>query len=88
LERKIKRRNVLLDTGSGITVVSKEIVRNLGLEVAEGRLIHLKTIAADVHAPLARLDSIQLGTLSSIDFPVAVTDLTLGERHKAWEHLH
>jgi hypothetical protein len=80
---KTKRRNVLRDTGCGITIVSKEIVQNLGLEVAEGRLIHLKTIAADVHASLARLDSIQLGSLSSIDFPVAVADLTLGERNKA-----
>jgi hypothetical protein len=30
-----------------------------------------------MHAPLARLDSIQLGNLSKHDFPVAVADMNL-----------
>jgi predicted aspartyl protease len=37
----------------------------------------LKTVAADVQAKVARLDSITVGGLSRSDFPVAVVDLDI-----------
>jgi predicted aspartyl protease len=74
--------NVLLDTGSGMTIISPELARYVGAKVARERTIRLRTIAADVQAVLARLDSIELGDLKRADFPVAVSDLKLGEQRK------
>ena len=73
---------VLVDTGAGITILSRELARNLRLEGEAGSSITLKTIAMDIQAQLARLDSIQVGNLSRNNFPVAITDLPLGEKRK------
>jgi tetratricopeptide (TPR) repeat protein len=70
--------NVLLDTGSGMTIISTELARDIGLKVARDRTVKLRTIAAEVQAVLARLDSIELGDLKRNNFPVAVSDLKLG----------
>ena len=74
--------NVLLDTGSGMTIISTELARDVGLKVARDRGIKLRTIASDVQAVLGRLDSIELGDLRRDNFPVAVSDLKLGEQRR------
>ena len=70
-----RNSTLLFDTGASITVLSMELARSLGLRSAAGRTIRLKTVAADVQAKVARLDSITVGGLSRSDFPVAVVDL-------------
>jgi len=74
--------NVLLDTGSGMTIISTELAREIGLKVARDRTIRLRTIASEVQAGLARLDSIELGGLRRDNFPVAVSGLKLGEERR------
>ena len=70
-----RNSSLLFDTGASITILSTDLARNLGLRAAAGRTIRLKTVAADVQAKVARLDSITVGGLSRSDFPVAVVDL-------------
>jgi clan AA aspartic protease (TIGR02281 family) len=70
-----RNSSLLFDTGASITVLSTDLARSLGLRSATGRTIRLKTVAADVQAKVARLDSITVGGLSRSDFPVAVVDL-------------
>ncbi len=73
---------VLVDTGAGITIISRELARELGLEETPGSAITLKTMAMDIQAQKARLESIQVGELTRTNFPVAITDLPLGERRQ------
>ncbi len=73
---------MLVDTGSGITILSRELARELKLPEEPGSPITLKTLAMDIEAQLARLDSIQVGDLSKNNFPVAITDLPLVENTK------
>jgi clan AA aspartic protease (TIGR02281 family) len=68
---------VVFDTGAQITVVSTQLAQSLGLEEG-GETISLRTVSGDVQAPLAALDTIQVGEFRKSDFPVAVTDLNLG----------
>jgi clan AA aspartic protease (TIGR02281 family) len=70
--------SLLFDTGASITVLSTQLAQSLGLSAAAGKTIRLKTVAADVKAKVATLDSITVGGLSRSDFPVAVVDLDLG----------
>jgi clan AA aspartic protease (TIGR02281 family) len=72
-----RNSTLLFDTGASITVLSTDLARSLGLRSAAGRTIRLKTVAADVQAKVARLDSITVGGLSRSDFPVAVVDLDI-----------
>ena len=69
--------SLLLDTGAGITIVSMDLARHLGFQLRSADYVRLKTIAADVKAPLRRLNSIRVGELSRKDVPVAVADLSL-----------
>lgn len=71
---------VLVDTGAGITIISRELARELGLEERPGNSITLKTMAMDIQAQQATLDSIQVGDLSKNNLPVAITDLPFGEK--------
>jgi len=71
---------VLVDTGAGITILSKVLAEELGVEEEPGRSITLKTMAMDVEASLGRLDSIQVGNLSRNNFQVAITDMPLGQK--------
>jgi len=73
-----RNTSLLFDTGASITVLSTELAQSLGLVAAAGKTIRLKTVAADVKAKVATLDSITVGGLSRSDFPVAVVDLNLG----------
>ena len=73
---------VLVDTGAGITILSKELAHELGLAQQGGHAITLKTIGNDVQGQLATLDSIQIGHLSRHNFHVAITDLPIGEKGK------
>jgi len=73
-----RNTNLLFDTGASITVLSTDLAQSLGLTAAAGKTIRLKTVAADVKAKVATLDSITVGGLSRSDFPVAVVDLDLG----------
>jgi len=73
-----RNTNLLFDTGASITVLSTDLAQSLGLRATAGRTIRLKTVAADVKAKVATLDSITVGGLSRSDFPVAVVDLNLG----------
>lgn len=69
---------VLVDTGAGITVLSSALSDQLGLHAEPGPGITLKTMATDVQAQLARLDSIRVGAINRHDLLVAVADLHLG----------
>ena len=72
-----KNTSLLFDTGASITVLSTQLAQSLGLMAAAGKTIRLKTVAADVQAQVAALDSITVGGLSRSDFPVAIVDLDL-----------
>ena len=63
-----RNTNLLFDTGASITVLSTDLAQSLGLRAAAGRTIRLKTVAADVKAKVATLDSITVGGLSRSDF--------------------
>jgi predicted aspartyl protease len=71
---------VMVDTGAGITILSRELARDLGLTQQAAHPITLKTIAKDVDGHMVMLDSIQIGDLRRDRFPVAITDLALGEK--------
>jgi len=66
---------LLFDTGAGITVLSKEVAQSLGLRMEPSKSIKLRTVAANVRAQMATLDSITVGDFTKTDFPVAVVDL-------------
>jgi clan AA aspartic protease (TIGR02281 family) len=72
-----RHTSLLFDTGASITVLSTKLAQSLGLRAAAGKTIRLKTVAADVKAKVATLDSITVGGVSRSDFPVAVVDLDL-----------
>ena len=72
-----RNTSLLFDTGASITVLSTKLAQSLGLSTAAGKTIKLKTVAADVQAKVATLDSITVGGVSRSDFPVAVVDLDL-----------
>ncbi|MEJ2236419.1 MAG: aspartyl protease family protein, partial [Syntrophobacterales bacterium] len=72
-----RNTSLLFDTGASITVLSTKLAQSLGLRAAAGKTIRLKTVAADVKAKVATLDSITVGGVSRSDFPVAVVDLDL-----------
>jgi clan AA aspartic protease (TIGR02281 family) len=72
-----RNTTLLFDTGASITVLSTDLARSLGLRAAAGKTVRLKTVAAEVKARVAMLDSITVGGLSRSDFPVAVVDLDL-----------
>ena len=74
--------SVLVDTGAGITVLSRELAQKLQLEGEPGNSIRLKTMAMDIQAQLVTLDSIQVGNLIENNLPVAIIDLPLGEKRK------
>ncbi|MBN1842189.1 MAG: aspartyl protease family protein [Deltaproteobacteria bacterium] len=71
---------VLVDTGAGITILSRELAKALGLDEERGTSITLKTMAMDIQAQLARVQSIQVGGVGRHNFRVAVTDLPFGEK--------
>jgi len=73
---------VLVDTGSGITVLSGELARRLGIEGQRGRAITLKTMAMNVRAQLAMLDSIQVGDLIQHNVRVAIAELSFEEKRQ------
>jgi tetratricopeptide (TPR) repeat protein len=73
---------VLVDTGAGITVFSRELAEKLQLEGELGNSITLKTMSMDIQAQLATLDSIQVGNLIQHNLRVAITDLPPGEERK------
>lgn len=67
--------HVLVDTGSGITVLSRDLARALGLEEMPGKAITLRTMAANIEAKQVTLGSLQIGNLVQTNLPVAITDL-------------
>jgi predicted aspartyl protease len=73
---------VLVDTGAGITVFSRELAQKLQLEEEPGHSITLKTMSTDIQAQSATLDSIQLGNLIQNNLRVAITDLPRGGERK------
>lgn len=74
--------SVLVDTGAGITVLSRELAQKLQLEGQPDHSITLKTMAIDIQAQLATLDTIQVGNLIQNNLHVAIIDLPLGEKGK------
>jgi len=73
---------MLVDTGAGITVLSRELAQKLQLEGQPGNSITLKTMAIDIQAQSATLDSIKVGDLIQGYLPVAITDLPIGESRR------
>lgn len=73
---------ILVDTGAGITVLSRELARRLQLEGEPGNSITLKTMSMDIQAQLATLDSIQVGNLIQNNLRVAIIDLPPGEERR------
>ena len=76
--------SLLFDTGAGITVLSRDLAQNLGLKMEPGKSIRLRTVAANVRAQMAILDSITVREFTKTDFPVAVVDLDVGQ-NKSFE---
>jgi clan AA aspartic protease (TIGR02281 family) len=74
--------SLLFDTGAGVTVISRELARSLGLPVQTGRPMKLKTVASEVQAQVATLDSITLGTFTRTGFPVAVVDFAMLDNNR------
>jgi clan AA aspartic protease (TIGR02281 family) len=74
--------SLLFDTGAGVTVISRKLARSLGLTVQSGRPIRLKTVASEVKAQVATLDSITLGTFTRAGFPVAVVDFAMLDNNR------
>jgi clan AA aspartic protease (TIGR02281 family) len=72
----IEDAQVLVDTGSSITVLSREMAERLDLEKKSGRGVTLRTMASDIEADLVMLSSIQVGDLVQNNLAVAVTDLS------------
>ncbi len=70
---------VLVDTGAGITILSREVAQQLGLRESRDKSITLRTMALDIHAQLTQLDSIQVGDLSRFNFPVAIAPAGFGK---------
>ncbi|MCK4729183.1 MAG: aspartyl protease family protein [Desulfobacterales bacterium] len=73
---------MLVDTGAGITVLSRELARRVQLEGEPGNSITLKTMSMDIQAQLATLDSIQVGNLIQNNLRVAIIDLPPGEERR------
>lgn len=73
---------LLVDTGAGITILSRETASQLGLQETGEDPITLRTLARDVQAQRGRLDSIQVGNLRRYDFPVAIADPPFGTESK------
>jgi clan AA aspartic protease (TIGR02281 family) len=71
----IEDAQVLVDTGSSITVLSREMAERLDLEKRAGKGVTLRTMASDIEADLVMLSSIQVGDLVQNNLAVAVTDL-------------
>ena len=78
----ILEARVLVDTGAGITVLSKELAEKLELEEESGHSITLKTMATEIQAQLATLSSIKVGNLTQNNLRVAVIELPFGEERK------
>lgn len=73
--------NLMLDTGAGVTLLSRELAGRLGIEPRRSaRLIHLKTVGQDIEVPVVKLDSLRFGDIAKRDFPVAVSELNLGDK--------
>ena len=77
-----RNADLLFDTGAGITVLSRDLAQSLGLAPEAGRSIKLKTVAAEVQAQIATLDSITVGDFSRADLSVAVVDLNLDGKRR------
>jgi len=71
----IEDAHVLVDTGSSITILSREMAERLDLENKSGKSVTLRTMASDIEADLVMLSSIQVGDLVQNNLAVAVTDL-------------
>jgi len=77
-----RNADLLFDTGAGITVLSRALAQSLGLAPEAGKSIKLKTVAAEVQAQIAILDSITVGDFSRADFSVAVVDLNFDDKKR------
>jgi predicted aspartyl protease len=70
----------VFDTGAEITVLSRRTAESLGLRPGPQRSVRLQTIATQIQAPVALLNSIQCGGMRQTNLPVAVVDVGLGRQ--------
>lgn len=75
------RREVLfvVDTGAGYTTISTGLAQELGISFGTGsRMVTIATVSGIIRAPVASVESIQVGGAEARDVPVAVLDLPGG----------
>ena len=70
--------NMILDTGSAITIVSFALASSLDLSV-DAATVRLKTLAGEIDAPAAILETVECGVLRRENVSVAVADLDVGQ---------
>lgn len=70
----------LVDTGAGVTILSREMANHLDLEPLPKHGITLKTLGDDVRADMMKLNSMRIGELEHYNIPVAVAELHKGIR--------
>ena len=77
------RREVLfvVDTGAGYTTISTGLAQELGISFGTGsRMVTIATVSGIIRAPVASVESIQVGGAEARNVPVAVLDLPGGSQ--------
>ena len=75
------RRDVLfyVDTGASFTTISNQIARDIGIDVGPGSpTVTLITASGTIQAPVAVVESLQIGGVEARDVQVVVHDLPRG----------
>ncbi len=72
---------MLLDTGAGMTLLSAQTAKKLGLiNVDQGKFVTLRVLDRDIKARTSRLSSIKIAGIEKKDFPVAIYPIRLGNK--------
>ncbi len=71
---------MLVDTGAGMTLLSTDMARNLGLDTEEGGVVRLRALDRDISAKTSKLSSIKLAEIEKKDFPIAIFPIKLGKK--------
>jgi predicted aspartyl protease len=74
---KLKKRNLLIDTGSNPTILDQKIAQQLDVKPLTGSVNTLGVISGSLSSQFVLLPSLQLGPVHSKDLRVAVADLSL-----------
>ena len=72
---KLKKRNLLLDTGANPSVVDQQLASQLGLQSLTSQPGTMNVVSGRIDTHYASLSGLQLGPLSRESLPVVVADL-------------